>query len=110
MASSLGSTPSPTNAITATATAGAATVNSKIGKVTSESLTTIGGAYYTLTITNSSALASSVVIASVDNGTNTTDTISVERVRPSSNSIVIRIKNTGASALNGTLLISFVIL
>lgn len=42
---------------TATATAGAATLNKAAGKVTTEALTTAAGANYTLTITNSTVAA-----------------------------------------------------
>ena len=40
------------NALTATATSGAATLNEPVGAITSESLTTAAGSDYALTLTN----------------------------------------------------------
>lgn len=93
---------------TATATAGAATLNKQTGTITSEALTTAAGSDYVLTLTNSLVSSSSHVYVSADNGTNTTEGLSVQRVSPGSGSVVIRVRNTHASAaLNGTIKISF---
>jgi hypothetical protein len=93
---------------TATAAAGAATLNKPAGVITSEALTTAGGADYTLTLTNSDIAAGDMVFASVDNGTNTTDSLSVRRITPSAGQVVILIRNTHATlALNGTIKISY---
>lgn len=95
---------------TASASAGAATVNGQRGAVTTEALTTAAGADYVLTLTNSKVSASSVVVASVDNGTNTTEGVAVNRVTPGNGSVTIRVRNTHASsALNGTLKINFAV-
>lgn len=95
---------------TATATAGAATLSQLSGKITSEALTTAAGADYTLTITNTLCAAGDLVFASVDNGTNTTAGISVQRVTPGAGTIVILVRNTHASAaLNGTIKVSFMV-
>lgn len=96
---------------TATATAGAATLNAGRGKVTSEALTTAAGAAYTLTLTNSRVAAGDIVLVSVANGTNTQGVVVVGLVAPAAGSVVITIRNEHASqALNGTLVISFVVL
>lgn len=96
---------------TATATAGAATLNKNAGKVTSEAITTAAGSDYVLTLTNSTIAATSIVLPSVGNGTNTTEGLAVNRVQPASGSCVIRIRNTHASsALNGTIVISFTVI
>lgn len=94
---------------TATATAGAATLNNRFGKVTSEALTTAQDGVYTLTITNSAIRASDLVMASVANGTNTQGTPTITRVQPAAGSLVILVSNLHASAqaLNGTIVISF---
>lgn len=93
----------------ATATAGAATLNSPTGIITSESLTTAGLAAYTLTLTNSYIGAASNVMVTVFNGTNTQGTIVVGKVTPASGSVAILIQNVHASqALNGTIKISFI--
>ena len=95
---------------TATATAGAATLANRSGKITSESLTTAQDATYTLTITNTTAKATDLVMVSVANGTNTQGTTVVTKVTPADGSIVIIIhnKHATAQALNGTIVVSFV--
>lgn len=94
---------------TATATAGAATLNNRFGVITSEALTTAQAAIYTLTITNSEIAAADVVFASVANGTNTQGTPVVQRVQPAAGSLVVTVCNQHASAqaFNGTIKISF---
>lgn len=94
---------------TATATGGAATLNNRFGKVTSEALATAQNGVYTLTITNSAIRASDIVMASVANGTNTQGTPTITRVQPAAGSLVILVSNLHASAqaLNGTIVISF---
>lgn len=97
------------NSGTATATAGAATLDNRFGKVTSEALTTAQNAIYTLTITNPSIRATDIVFASVANGTNTQGSPVVTRVQPAAGSLVILVANLHASAqaLNGTIVVSF---
>lgn len=93
---------------TAVATAGAATLNTLFGKVTSEALTTAADATYTLTITNSEIAAADIVTASVANGTNTQGIPVVQRVTPAAGSLVITVTNLHASqALNGTIVVSY---
>ena len=95
---------------TASAVAGAATLSKQSGVITSEALTTAAGSDYVLTLTNSLVAATSRVFASVNNGTNTVEGLDVQRVTPGAGSVVIRIRNThAASALNGTIRISFVV-
>lgn len=93
------------------ATTGAATAKGTVGKVTSEALTTAQNGLYTLTITNPDVTANDVVLASVANGTNTQGTPAVCRVQPADGSIVVVIANQHASAqaLNGTLVVSFMV-
>lgn len=93
---------------TASATAGAATLNSGYGVITSEALTTAAGAVYTLTLTNSAIAATDIVLVSVGGGTNTTVGPSLAGVVPAAGSVVISVRNTHASsALNGTIKVSF---
>lgn len=97
--------------LTATATAGAATLSKQHGVVTSEALTTAAGSDYTLTLTNTKVSTSSIVLVSLDNGTNTTAGIYVRLVTPGSGSVVIIVRNAHASsALNGTIKIVFCVL
>lgn len=94
---------------TATATAGAATLNMPAGKITSEALTTAAAATYTLTITNSAIDAADTVLASVALGTATTGLPHICTVTPAAGSVVIIVRNAHASAaLNGTIVVSFV--
>jgi hypothetical protein len=93
---------------TATATAGAATLNKASGKITTESLTTAAGATYTLTLTDSSIAAADMVFASLANGTNSTGDPVIGLITPAAGSVTIKVVNRHASAaLNGTLVISF---
>jgi hypothetical protein len=98
-----------TNSGTATATAGAATITNRFGKVTTEALTTAQNGVYTLTITNTTIRATDIVLASVANGTNTQGSPVVTRVSPGNGTLVILVANLHASAqaLNGTLVVSF---
>lgn len=93
---------------TATATAGAATLNKLAGVITSEALTTAAAAEYTLTVTDSTIAATDIVLASVQNGTNTGGTPVLTTVAPGSGSVVIKVKNDHATvAFNGTIKVSF---
>lgn len=94
-----------------TAASGAATLHRKAGVVTTEALTTAQNAIYTLTLTNNRVQASSIVLATVTDGTNTQGTPMVVRVTPAAGSLVITVANKHASAeaLNGSLKISFLI-
>ena len=95
---------------TATATAGAATLNRKAGTVTSEALTTAGSGEYVLTVTNSYVAANSVVLCSVDTGTNTNVTgLVVRTVTPAAGNFHVHIYNASASALDGTIKVSFLV-
>lgn len=94
--------------VTATATAGAATLNKFYGKITSESLTTAAAAAYTLTLTNSNIAATDIVFASVANGTNTGGIPLVGTITPAAGSVAIKIENQHATtAFNGTVVVSF---
>jgi hypothetical protein len=94
---------------TATATAGAATLNRQRGVITSETgLTTAAGADYVLTLTNDRITAGSIVLATAGNGTNTTEGVAIHRVTPGSGSVVIHVRNTHASAAwNGSVKVAF---
>lgn len=104
----MGGDPSQTK--TATATAGAATLNTASGTITTESATTAAAATYTLTVTNSVVTATDIVLASVNLGTATTGTPVIQTVAPANGSVVIKVRNSdAAAAFNGTLKISFVV-
>jgi hypothetical protein len=96
---------------TASATAGAATLNKDAGVITSEALTTAAGATYTLTLTNSSVAAADQVFASVRYGTASAGMPVVTMVTPSSGAVEVIVQNIHASAaLDGTIKIAFAVL
>ena len=90
-----------------TSTAAAATINHASGQIVTESLATAAGAFYTFVLTNNLVTADSVVMVSVYSGTNTTAGLMVSEVIPAAGQVTIKIKNTNASALNGTIVITF---
>lgn len=93
---------------TVTAAAGAATLSTQNGIVTSEALSTAAGATYTLTLTNTKISAASVVMAQSTLGTATTGYPTVSKITPGAGSVVIVVTNeSGAAALNGTILVTF---
>lgn len=92
----------------ATLSSNAATLNKRAGFITSEDLTTTTGTAITITITNSYVTATSIILVSAGNGTNTGGQVSVLEVTPGSGSFTVRIKNaSGATAFNGTITLSF---
>lgn len=95
-------------ASTATAVAGAATLNQGGGIVTSESITTAAGGFYTLTLTNALIDANTIVFVESWLGTSTTGVASAANSTPGAGSAVILIENVHASAaFNGTIKIGF---
>jgi hypothetical protein len=95
---------------TGTSTAAAATVNNASGSITTESLATAAGAFYTFVLTNGLITAQSVIAVTVASGTNTTAGLMVSEVVPAAGSATIKIKNTNAGALNGTIVINYAVL
>lgn len=96
---------------TTTAVAGAATLAKYAGKITSEALTTAQDAVYTLTLTNSLAAAADIVVCSLANGTNTQGTPILTRAVCGAGSITFIVvnKHATAQALNGTIVVSYVL-
>ena len=96
---------------TVTGSAGAATLNNAVaGTVTTEAVSTVAGAIYTLTLTSNLIKASSVVLANATLGSATTGTPCVAHITPAAGSVAIKVQNIHASAaFNGTLKIAFAI-
>lgn len=95
---------------TASATSGAATLNSPSGVITSEALTTAAAATYTLTLTNTCIAAADIVLVTMGNGTNSAGAPVVTTVTPAAGSVVVVVKNVHVSAaLNGTLTFAYAI-
>ncbi len=96
---------------TATAVAGAATLNKNSGVITTEALTTAGLADYTLTLTNSAIGATDAVLFSIQNGTNSAGDPVTGVATVSAGQVIFIVRNAHAtSALNGTLKIGFMTL
>lgn len=97
---------------TATAAAGAATLNAQCGTITTEALTTAAGADYTLTLTNTRVDAGCVPFFSVSNGTNTAGSPCwAHSSVVTEDQLIVKVRNTHASAaLNGTLKINFLLI
>lgn len=109
-----GGTVGATGNTTATATAGAATCNAARCVVTSEALTTAASQAYTLAMSSSNILSTSLVLASVGNGTNTTSNVAITTVTPVCSGSNCRVdvvaRNGNTSALNGTLRFSVLVI
>ncbi len=92
-----------------TATAGAATANGRRVRITTESLTTASGSTYTLTLTNSSVSASSIVRVQAIDGTNTDGGLLLKSSTPGSGSVVLVFVNVSGSSANGTFVIDIMV-
>lgn len=96
---------------TATASGGAATSNSQVSVITTESLTTAADDTYTLTLTNNKITSSAALFISVGFGTCTAGRPVLEKWTAGAGSATIVVRNhAGATALNGTLLINVLVL
>lgn len=94
---------------TATASAGAATCNARMGKITSESLTTAAAAEYTLTLTNSEIVAGDFVLASVD-ALSSAGTPAIGGCTVTAGQVVITVSNVHASAaFDGPIQVNFMV-
>lgn len=93
---------------TATSTAGAATLNTKSGRIVIESLTTAPGATYSFVLTNSLITATSPApqVALVDI-TNTGGTVQLTSITNAAGSSTFVFTNVGATAFNGTFALAF---
>jgi hypothetical protein len=94
---------------TATAVAGAATLNKASGFVTSKALTTAAAGTYVLTLTNSTIAATDLVFTTVQLGTSTTGLPDVTSVKPGAGSVVITVQNAGVTVFNGTIKLGFMV-
>lgn len=99
------------NFVAGVASSGAVDLSGKkalAGVITSEALTTAAGAEYTLTVTDDMVSASDQIVATVEQGTNTTAPIHVTTTTAAAGSFVVKVRNGHASAaLNGTIKVKF---
>lgn len=93
---------------TTAAVAGAATLNSQAGQVTTEALTTAAGAEYVLQLTNPYINNKSLLTVNVKNGTNDKNGATIDTVTCNAGLANIRIRNSNPTdAFDGTLIVSF---
>lgn len=88
----------------------AVTASGMAGLITTSSLTTAGGASYAITWTNTFITATSVVLLTIAGGTNTTENITLKCVPGPGSATLTIYNNTAATALNGTILISYLVM
>ena len=95
---------------TGTEAANAVTIDAQSGVITTSSLTTAAAAAYAITFTNSAITTSSVILMSLMGGTNTTQGIQLRAAAGNgTSSVSIYNNNVAGSALNGTLIIGFLV-
>jgi hypothetical protein len=96
--------------VNGTEAANAVTANGVAGLITTSSLTTAGGANYAITWTDTFITATSVVLLTLAGGTNTTNNITLKVIPGSGTATLTIYNNTAATALNGTILISYLVM
>lgn len=93
-----------------TEAANAVTASGNAGVITTSSLSTVGGATYAITWTNTKITATSVLSFCIQGGTNTTQNITFTCAPGSGTATLTIYNNTAATALNGTILIGYSVL
>jgi hypothetical protein len=95
---------------TGTEASNAVTASGNAGVITTSSLTTAGAGTYSITWTNTSITATSVINLQWQGGTNTTANFTMSVVAGSGSATLVIHNNTAATALNGTIIIGFAVL
>ena len=95
--------------VTGTAKAGTITLNGGKGIITTEALATAAGATYTLELANPQIEETSLLMLTVSNGANTAGLPVIAKLVVADQTATITIKNAGATAFNGTLVVQFLI-
>ena len=93
-----------------TEAANAVTTTAFSGMITTSALTTAGGASYAITWTNTAFTTSTYVGISLAGGTNTVNNITIKCVPSAGTATLTIYNNTAASALNGTIIINYVLM
>lgn len=96
--------------VNGTEASNAVTASGVAGLLTTSSLTTAGGSSYAITWTNTFITATSVVLLTIAGGTNTTENITLKCVPGAGSSTLTIYNNTASTALNGTILISYLVI
>ena len=98
------------NKINGTEASNAVTADGVAGLLTTSSLSTAGGGSYAITWTNTSISATSVVLLTIAGGTNTTENVTLKCIPGSGTATLTIYNNTAATALNGTIFISYLVI
>ncbi len=88
----------------------AVTASGQAGIITTSSLSTAGGGNYSITWTNTFMNTTSGVVLTVGGGTNTTENITLKVTPGNATATIIIYNNTAATALNGTILINYIVM
>ena len=88
----------------------AITLNAKVGVATFTGGTTASGATQTFTITNDQITEGCGILVTVSNNGTNDAKITLERVKTAAGSMLVMTKNNGADALNGDVIISWMML
>lgn len=94
---------------TGTCSSNAVTISKMAGTITTESLSTAGGASQAITLTNTLIASTSNLMVQYAGGTNTTRNITLGVVPGSGSATITIYNNTAATALNGTLILKFLL-
>jgi hypothetical protein len=98
------------NKVNGTESSNAVTASGMSGVITTSSLSTAGAGSYAITWTNTFIGSTNTVLLSIQGGSNTTENITL-KVAPSSGTATLTIyNNTAATALNGTILIGYLVI
>lgn len=97
------------NKVNGVEAANAVTADGSSGVITTSALTTAGGANYAITWTNSFISATSTVLISLQGGTNTVKNITLQIVPGAGTATLTIYNNTAATALDGTILIGYLV-
>jgi hypothetical protein len=98
------------NKVNGTEAANAVTASGMAGVITTSALTTAGGASYVITWTNTLITATSSVLITLAGGTNTTENITLKVVPGAGTATLTIYNNTAATALNGTILLAYLVI
>lgn len=98
------------NKVNGTEASNAVTANGVAGQITTSSLTTAGGANYAITWTDSSITATSCILLQLAGGTNTVKNITMQVVAGAGSATLTIYNNTAATALNGTIIINYLVM
>lgn len=88
----------------------AVTASGVAGVITTSALTTAGAGSYAITWTNTAITTTSVVLLTIAGGTNTTENITLKVVPGAGTATLTIYNNTASTALNGTILISYLVM